>query len=289
MILFEKRAAIVLEKVLKALKNKEKFLLPLNVCPIVPDTFKKLNIEFDFIDISLNTLCMDENSVLKKLKYDKTIDGILFVKTFGIEMDAEPFFKQIKSINSNIFIINDMCPSIPLFNVNINNSYADMALFSSGYSKYVDIGYGGYAFLRNNQFKNIFDNQENSNDFLNYKDKIQKEIKLIKIHKKELNAIYQKELPSSIHLGKQFNNWRFSIIIDNKNEILNEIFKVKGLFASSHYPQVDFDYVDNPVQNSNTERIHNNILNLFNDFRFTKEKAYLVSHIINKYIKEVQE
>ena len=70
MILFEKRATIVLEKVLKALKNKEKFLLPLNVCPIVPDTFKKLNIEFDFIDISLNTLCMDENSVLKKLKYE---------------------------------------------------------------------------------------------------------------------------------------------------------------------------------------------------------------------------
>jgi hypothetical protein len=81
MILFEQRAAKVLYKVLKRIPNK-KFLLPLNVCPIVPDTFKKSKKEFEFIDINLQTLCMDEKLILKAINNDKTIDGILFVKTF---------------------------------------------------------------------------------------------------------------------------------------------------------------------------------------------------------------
>jgi hypothetical protein len=141
MILFEQRAAKVLYKVLKRIPNK-KFLLPLNVCPIVPDTFKKSKKEFEFIDINLQTLCMDEKLILKAINNDKTIDGILFVKTFGIDFNVQPLFKKIKKLNSSIFIVDDMCLSRPEFDYDIENSYADMTLFSSGYSKYVDIGYG---------------------------------------------------------------------------------------------------------------------------------------------------
>lgn len=287
MIIFEDRAATVLYKTLKSLKNKNKFLLPLNICPIVPDTFIKANINFEFVDINLKTLCMDENIVLEKIKSDKNIDGILFVKTFGININTEDFFKNIKSINNNIFIINDMCPSIQQFDINIEESVADMVLFSSGYSKYVDIGYGGYGFLKDYSFLNIFEDKTKDTDFLEYKNKILTQIPIMQKQKSELNSIYINNLPKDIFLGEKFNNWRFSILVDNKEKILNDIFKIEGLFASSHYPQVDYNYSSNPIKNSNAQKIHNRIINLFNDFRFNKEKAYKVTDIINKNLIKV--
>lgn len=283
MILFEDRAASVLYKVLTKIKNK-KFILPLNICPIVPDTFLKANKEFEFCDISLDTLCMDENLILKKISNDNTIDGILFVKTFGIELNVDPLFKKIKSINKNIFIIDDMCPCMQEFDYDIEKSFSDMALFSSGYSKYIDLGYGGYGFLKDDNFKNVFDDKANTKEFLEYKYKILEQISVMIKHKIALNSIYIENIPKHLHLGEKFNNWRFSILVKNKDKILKEIFKIDGLFASSHYPQIDFEYSLNPIKDSNTKKIHDEILNLFNDFRFTQEKAYKIVDIINKYI-----
>jgi dTDP-4-amino-4,6-dideoxygalactose transaminase len=281
MVLFEDRAATVLYKVLTSLQNPKKFLLPLNICPIVPDTFLKANIDFEFIDINLETLCMDDKLALEKIKNDETIGGVLFVKTFGIEFDIQPFYKKIKEINPTIFIIDDMCLCIQRFDYDIENSYANMALFSSGYSKFVDIGYGGYCFLKDKNFSNIFEDMSNSKEFLEYKNTLQTQIPLMEKHKEELNSIYRENLPKELHLGEKFYGWRFSILVDNKEKILEEIFKIEGLFASSHYPQVDYAYSKNPIQNSNAQMIHNKIVNLFNDFRFNKEKAYQIVAIIN--------
>ena len=283
MILFVVRAASVLYIGLTKITNK-KFIPPLNICPIVPDTFLKANKEFEFCDISLDTLCMDENLILKKISNDNTIDGILFVKTFGIELNVDPLFKKIKSINKNIFIIDDMCPCMQEFDYDIEKSFSDMALFSSGYSKYIDLGYGGYGFLKDDNFKNVFDDKANTKEFLEYKYKILEQISVMIKHKIALNSIYIENIPKHLHLGEKFNNWRFSILVKNKDKILKEIFKIDGLFASSHYPQIDFEYSLNPIKDSNTKKIHDEILNLFNDFRFTQEKAYKIVDIINKYI-----
>jgi dTDP-4-amino-4,6-dideoxygalactose transaminase len=282
MILFEDRAASVLYKVLKSIKNNN-FLLPLNICPIVPDTFIRAGKQFEFIDINLDTLCMDEDFVLHKIKQDRTIDGILFAKTFGINFDAQPLYKKIKGINKNIFIIEDMCPCIQQFDYDIENSYASMALFSSGYSKYVDIGYGGYGFLKYKDFNGVFKDKSKVKEFLEYKRKIMKQLPVMKKHKDALNYIYKNNVPRHLQLGDKFSNWRFSILVDNKDKVLEEIFKVDKLFASSHYPQIDYDYVDKPLQNSNTNKIYDNIINLFNDFRFSLEQANAVVKIINRH------
>jgi len=282
MILFEERAATVLYNVLSTIGFTKKFLLPLNVCPIVPDTFIRANVKFEFIDISLDTLCMDEELILEKIKNDKEIGGILFVYTFGIKRDMQPFYKKIKEINSAIFIIDDMCPSIQKFDYDINNSYADMALFSSGYSKYVDIGFGGYGFLKNSVYSATFKDKSQTKEFLEYKEKILEQIPLMKAHKEKLNNIYRIHIPQKYHLGEKFNNWRFSIMVDNKEEILKKIFEVEGLFASSHYPQVDYNYVEHPIQNSNAAKVHVKILNLFNDFRFDQAKALAVAQIVKQ-------
>mgnify|MGYP006138617227 FL=1 len=284
MILFEDRASGVLGKVLNVIENK-KFLLPLNICSVVPNTLLKANKEFDFIDVSLDTLCMNQDKVLKKIKEDNSVDGILFVKTFGVDFDIQPFYRKIKKINNNIFIIDDMCPCVPVFDYNIEKSYADMSLFSSGYSKYIDIGYGGYGFIKDEKFIKIFEDLSKNKYFLDYKKTIINKTSLIKIHKNELNSIYKDNIHKKYHLGDDFINWRFSILVSNKEEILQAILEEDGVFASSHYPQIDYEYKENPMANSNANKIHKKIINLFNDFKFTREQAYLVVDVVNKYIR----
>ena len=285
MILFNDRASNVLYDVLSNTAQK-KFLLPLNVCPIVPDTFLKAKKEFIFIDIDMDTLCMDTDLIKSKLIEDNTIDGLLFVHTFGIDLDMHSFFKEIKNIKENIFIIDDLCPSIQRFDYDIEKSYVDLALFSSGYSKFIDIGYGGYGFVKQERFGKTFMDYSKDKEFCIYKEKIISKIPDMKKHKKLLNSIYEEKIPKELHLGSRFNMWRFSILIDNKEQVLKEIFKEEGLFASSHYPQVDFNYVNNPAKNSNTKKIHDKIVNLFNDFRYDEEKAYKTAEIVSKYAKK---
>lgn len=284
MILFEDRASTVLYKVLNAIENK-KFLLPLNICPIVPDTLMRANKEFEFIDISLDTLCMNQDKALKKIQNDNSIDGVLFVKTFGIEFNIQPFYKKIKEINKDVFIIDDMCLCAPKFDYDLENSYADMSLFSSGYSKYIDIGYGGYGFIEGKKFIKNFQDTSKSRYFLKYKKIITDRIKPTKMHKDELNNIYKAGIPRQYHLGDEFVNWRFSFLAENKDEILQAISNEEDLFASSHYSQIDYEYSDHPIQNSNVNKIHKNIINLFNDFRFTREQAFLASEIVKQYIR----
>lgn len=283
MVLFENRAATVLYNVLSKLSNKNKFLLPLNICPIVPETFMKAKIEFEFIDINFDTLCIDEKLLIDKIENDDKIGGILFVKTFGIKLDTEEIFKKIKNINDNIFIIDDKCPCIQEFDCDIEESYADMALFSSGYSKYVDIGYGGYCFIKQ-KYKDMFIDKSNTHEFSEYKKQITSIIPKMKSHKKELNSIYTNGIDKKYHLGEKFDTWRFSIMVENKEEILKKIFEVEGLFASSHYPQSEYatQYLN---KETNTKIVHDKIINLFNDFRFNREKAQQVVSIVNKNIK----
>ena len=284
MILFRDRAATVLYDVLMTLDKSVKFLLPLNICPIVPDTLIKAKIEFEFVDIDINTLCMDEGLALEAIKNDNSIGGILFVKTFGIEIDSEVFYKKIKQINRDIFIVDDQCLSMQNFDFDIDNSFASLALFSTGYSKYVDIGYGGFGFLKDSYFKGFFQDNGNSKSFLSYQADVKEKIPLMQKHKAKLNTIYQEGVPSNLHLGKAFDNWRFSILIDNKNDLLKAIFQEKGLFASSHYSPIDYKYTDTPVQNSNANKISSKIVNFFNDFRFTEEKATKIVKIINNFV-----
>jgi dTDP-4-amino-4,6-dideoxygalactose transaminase len=286
MILFRGRAATVLYEVLETLDKSKKFLLPLNICHIVPDTFLKVNIKFEFIDININTLCMDESLALEAIRGDSSIGGVLFVKTFGIEIDGEAFYQKIKDINPEIFIIDDQCLSVPNFDLDIDNSFASLTLFSSGYSKYVDIDYGGFGFLKDEEFKGKFKSDSESEDFLDYQANVKEKIPLIRKHKSKLNEIYRNNIPHSMHLGREFENWRFSILVDDKDGLLKKIFQEGELFASSHYVPIDDKYVDNPIQDSNSHKVANRIVNLFNDFRFTKEMAIKVVQVINNFYKK---
>jgi hypothetical protein len=53
------RASAILYNLLKSQDNTDPWLLPANICPIVPLTFFKAGVPFELVDISAENLHMD--------------------------------------------------------------------------------------------------------------------------------------------------------------------------------------------------------------------------------------
>lgn len=314
-VITEHRASVILYNILKSNSFKGKFLLPANICPIVPATFFKAKIPFEFVDIDPDTLCMGKAAVLDKLKTDKSIVGILYVRTYGSDHNAETLFECIKNFKESLYIIDDQCLKRPEFISGEMGTRANLILNSTGYAKYVDLGYGGFAYLDDKanyerynltfnpedhkklqqQFKKSIETENfkyaDTNWLGNTRIKLKTEeyfdtIKDIRrkvdSHKSKINDIYLIEIPEQFQLNPSLHDWRFNITVNNKNEVLNKIFQ-EDLFASSHYASLI--NIFGRGKGGEAKRLHNKIINLFNDFRFSVDDAYKVALIIKDYAK----
>ena len=65
------------------------FLIPVNVCESVVKTFDEVGIDYKYVDIDLETLCMDKKIILELIN---DISGILYVHTYGIETNFDDLF-----------------------------------------------------------------------------------------------------------------------------------------------------------------------------------------------------
>jgi hypothetical protein len=314
---FENRASVILYNFLADLPKNYTFLIPANVCPIVPAVYLKAGVSFEFVDINLETLEMDSMVILAKLKKNPNkYSGIHFVGTYGVNNFHEKLFREIKKISSKLLIIDDRCLQKPDFITTSTNS--DLILYSTGYSKYIDINWGGYAFLSQNisyykkhslnynpskldeltlQFNESIKNRTQliykDDDWLGdtkfngkfsiYKQNIIDKIPNIDNNKKEINNIYRNEIPFNTQLSEPFQNWRFNILVRNKKLLLENIF-ANGLFASSHYSPVTFMFRQKFAPNA--QKLFDHVINLFNDFRFSPEKAENVSKIVRAHVKQ---
>jgi len=316
-MIIEHRASIILFNVLSSLKDKHKpFLLPANVCPIVPLTYLKANVNFELIDIDPDSLCLDEQIALTKLATNThSYTGIHYVRTFGIENNPSDFFARIKSLSSDLFVIDDKCLNIPEFRTTQLPENIDLELFSTGYSKYVDIGWGGFGYLQSQysyqrrqlpyQPKNLREltvsikqNLEKNTTFCYedsdwlgdtsyltspeyYQQLIQGQIALISTHKDSINALYSHDLPKEIQFPIAFQNWRFNIMVPKRNELLEKIFKA-GLFASAHYTSVTYLFCQAKARCAEKNNAYT--LNLFNDLRFDINKAKRTVDVIKEHL-----
>lgn len=314
--IFGARATYILYNFIRTVKKDlegKKVILPANICPIVPVTLMKAGINYLFFDISTETRSLMKEEVLDAIA-NEPVGGIVYVRTYGDVSYEEDFFQKIKEIDQDIYLIDDRCLCIPSFDSSIISDFADLTLYSTGYSKFVDIGHGGFGYLNPEidykEFPITFDEQdvveldkevrikltrgesfsltkhkdnwiENNfkYDVDTYKKIIKEKIPEVKKHKKELNSIYIKYLAEDIVLKNSAHNWRFNIICDDKDKILDAIFE-EGLFASSHYQSLSKIFGDKLSKNAS--ELHANIINLFNDFRFDSEKAKKVCSIINE-------
>lgn len=290
--------------------EKGVWLLPVNVCPDVPLTFCLAKTPFEFVDIDKDTLCIDENECLRRIKSEvKKYSGIVYVRTYGYLSDISAFIEKCKILSNNIRIIDDRCLCIPNFDEEVNPSI-DMILYSTGKAKQIDLGGGGIAVSRssfelttdlyfdgtdeqyiykkayemNSKIKSIpfgwlkISEYHISNNV--YFDTINKYRSERIQYRQMINNIYTNNIPLEVQLSSNYQQWRFNIKVNPllKQLIINKLFD-EGLFASSHYHSANLLFDDEIFPNSNN--LYAEIINLFNDFNYTKEMAMKTCEIIN--------
>jgi hypothetical protein len=302
------RASAILYGILVGRADLRPWLLPANICPIVPITFLKARVPFEFIDISAATLNMDLEQAENSIKSGK-FGGLLYAHTYGEQTTPLEFFSAIKKVAPKLMIVDDRCLCVP--DLEPVYTSADVILYSTGYAKIVELNFGGYAFLRDG-FEyypaSLPFNPEHHDDIEKlYKQAIQKREKFIYhdgnwlqidppfpawydyslqietkrkdslILRESLNRIYQSRLPKEMQLPQNYQMWRFNIRVQNKSQILNAIFKA-GLFASSHYASMAGIMADDSAPHA--ESLADEVINLFNDEHFDEEKAQKTCDII---------
>jgi dTDP-4-amino-4,6-dideoxygalactose transaminase len=302
------RASAILYNLLAARADSRPWLLPANICPIVPMTFFKARVPFLFVDISPATLHMDLNRAGEKITRGE-FGGLLFAHPYGAESTPPDFFSQIKSLDPNLLILDDRCLCVP--DLESIHTAADVILYSTGYAKIAELGFGGYAFLRDDleyrsaslpfnpanhdemekSYKQAIQKRERfvyrDSDWLqidptfpawyDYSRQIETRKKASLIQRQLLNQIYESRLPKEIQLLSEYQTWRFNIRVKNKSQILGAIFDA-GLFASSHYASLAGIMADGSAPHA--EALADEIINLFNDEHFDEEKAQQTCDIV---------
>jgi len=299
------RASAILYNLLKSQDNSNPWLLPANICPIVPITLFKAGVPFEFVDISAETLHMDLEQVEGRLKRGE-YGGVLYAHTYGEPSAPVDFFHSIKSKYPDVLLIDDRCLCIPDLEPP-TNTFVDAILYSTGYAKIVELNFGGYAFLKNGRpyqpqqlpfnpqaYEQIEQDYRQAiqnrilytyvdGDWLqtdadlptwyDYRQQIKDGLKASLQQRAALNEIYATRLPIEIQLPQAYQTWRFNIRVKNKNRILEKIFS-SGLFASSHYASLAG--VMAPGKCLQTESLADEIINLFNDRHFSLQQAEAV-------------
>ena len=274
-LVYGNRASRVLFNFLSIKTFEKPFLVPVNICEIVPIVFREAGVEFRYSDIDPDTLCIDQRWVLQHIS---EYSGVLFVHSYGTERSFEEFYHTVKVVKPDFKIIDDRCLCRPTLTE--PNTYSDLVLFSVGEKKQVDLGYGGYAFIRDDLHYRVCPLPPGSIltdstwDF--DANLISRRTLEAATHRDYINEIYRTQLPIDIQLDEEFQNWRFNILVQKKNEILDELFE-NELFASSHYMPQRTGY-------SCASALNSHIINLFNDCHYTAEMAKKTCSIINNLL-----
>ena len=308
------RASAILYRLLKSQASPLPWLLPANICPIVPITFFKARVPFEFVDISTATLHMDLEQVEALIKTRK-YGGLLYAHTYGESSTPVEFFTNAKSLDPALLIIDDRCLCTPDLEPDVN-SPADVLLYSTGYAKIVELNFGGYAFIKeavpyeseslpfspqdyedlersykeavlqrarfiyhDTHWLETVSNLRVLRAWYDYHDQIENRLSRSLTQRSILNKIYTGNLPAEIQLSQSYQTWRFNIRVKNKKHIMNAIFNA-GLFASSHYASLAGIMAEGRA--SEAEKLADEVVNLFNDRHFSAEQAEQVCEIIKE-------
>jgi hypothetical protein len=276
MILFERRAAHVLYNLLRARADARPFLLPANACAILPETFAAARQPIDLVDIAEPWLEMDAAACAARLRAAHGgYAGLLFIHPYGSERDATPLFAELKAIQPDLFVVDDKCLCRPDCDGASLSPLADVTLFSTGHTKYADLGEGGFAhaapsvaYARHPPAPEL--------PWDEYRRRVAGATRAADAQKDALNAIYERLLPADIRFPAALQRWRFNIHVPEAERLIEDVF-ASGLFASRHYaPLGDF-----PV----TARVHATIVNLFNDRHFDAERARRISELVLRHVE----
>lgn len=311
MITYANRASTVLYGFLKSRSFQGRFLIPANVCPVVPLTMMKAGVDFEFVDID-ERHTMSEEAALERISRGDC-SGLLFVHSYGRRFDNGRFYRELKQRKPELCIIDDRCLCRPELDGKLPEN-VDIVLYSTGYAKYIELSYGGYGVtkedfglggdlpgyaedketeqqvyikecLKGNKAYGLpadypwLDCSPLKMDPEQYAGIIKAKMATVANEKEKINRIYRENLPQEIQWGDAYSDWRFMISVERRDEILNAIFD-SGLFAGTNFPSVSWMFKSAHNEKAETEASH--IINLFNDFRVNEEFAFRTCEIINQ-------
>lgn len=126
-------------------ERNSKILLPVNICEIVIPVIQLAGFSPVFYDVNPGT----GNSGLENIKAAYTGEEavLLAVHNFGVPLEIDLISEWAKE--KDIFLIEDVCNALGATckNVPIGN-WGDAAIYSFGYSKILDLGFGGGLTVR---------------------------------------------------------------------------------------------------------------------------------------------
>jgi hypothetical protein len=147
---------------------------------------------------------------------------------------------------------------------------ADIVLFSTGYSKVVDLGCGGYAFVNERLGMHA---AATDDTWSAYRQRVESSLSAALAQRAALNAVYASGLPAEIQLPAGYQHWRFNVRVRHRSAVMRAI-KDAGLFAGTHYAAL--------APAPHAERLAGEVVNLFNDHRFDAGKAERICEILRK-------
>lgn len=279
-----------------------KIALPANICPIVPLSLVRAGYSIKIIDIDPVHLELNWQQ-LSALGRDLSV--VLWLRPYGRIHGPAPELRNFQLQNPQIKWIDDRCLCIPETAVP-QDIFADATLWSTGFGKFVELGYGAWAHVQNcspeewqvltwdepfcPEDLQAFDHRVKealSNELkhcpwtgdLNYLqgqiqpldlDYVRAKAKTILAHKMAINQIYDSLIPAKFRQEKEWNMWRYQMLVPDADLLKNEIF-ARGFFAGRNYPSIAKGF---EVQEcSQAKRDHQKRINLFNDLRISPEFA----------------
>jgi hypothetical protein len=303
------RASAILYNLLLGLKDRRAFLLPANICPIVPITFFKAGMPFEFMDISARTLHMDLEQAEGRIKTGE-FGGLLYAHTYGEPSTPRDFLRKIKKEFPELLLIDDRCLCIPDLVPDLSSA-ADVILYSTGYAKIVDQGLGGFAFLnedliyRSNSLpfdrrdlemmENAWKRSIEARERYSFSDsnwlqtdselpawpEFAERVRAAKeksiAHRQAINAVYNSLIPSSLCLSEPYQLWRFNLRVPDKKKTLAAIFEAQ-LLASSHYASLVGIMGEGNCPAA--QQLAGEVVNLFNDTHYTLPMAERTAQIV---------
>jgi len=305
------RASTILYNLLVTRRDRRPFLLQANICSIVPLTFMKAGMPFEFVDIAPVTPQMDLQ-VAAHLLATRRFGGLLYAHTYGDPSTPLDFFSEIKTLDPSILLIDDRALCVPDL-VSDPESHADVVLYSTGCAKTLDLGFGGYGFMKDTlpyrqhvlpycvgdreaqeeacrqiiatgnpfvyQDSNWLQTEGVLPEWSVYCRQIQDELDANLAKRRIINAVYLSRLPAEMQLPSACQIWRFNLCLLRRNDVLKAIFAA-GLFASAHYTSLAG--IMAPGICPYAEKLASVIINLFNDHHFTTNMAEETCDIILK-------
>jgi hypothetical protein len=298
-------ATKIIFDLIKSNVNKKLIIaIPSNICPKLACALGKRN---KLISLPINKNHFINQNYLKKIIKIKKIGAVLLVYPYG-HYTKKKYYKLIKELNNkNILVLEDFCLCNPikiLKNINklINNS---CKIFSTGYTKFVDLNKGGFGIFNNEKYSYILKN--NKKFTINFKKKYQINPKLLSFetfkksiyfklitkiaekrqdHSRKINKIYNKLLNNK-KIQKIKGGWRFCFkVVSNKNFLKVKKLKFnKSIFFGYNYNDILNDKKAKKYFLKGKKAKKNNLINLFNDFRYNKTMAKTTALEIRKCLK----